>query len=298
MAGGHRATLLIVVGTVTAVDASQLPRVCRRTLIGMVGVSLPPGVAHASSRADLLGGQGQGCTYGEGDNCDALAEGNELILRLQKRSRDNKEKNELDLYEMNVAKLGCTHYWIEPLPPCILGRHPCTLLDQHKVTVRPHLCCRGWTRRVWICTSADDDYLNSVGSVMVRTDASGKYKALSMEEYSAAKRAGRLSPGVMGIENLDATPGMSANGNAASTALPTVSSIDEVKRLMLEGKVDGVVFKAPAGMTALAVSGDKVVPLTFDKAWKREEFVNLVERRGVDNNFRDLLAGTDALSSK
>ena len=36
--------------------------------------------ASASPREDLLGGQGQGCTFGEGDGCDALAEGNELIL--------------------------------------------------------------------------------------------------------------------------------------------------------------------------------------------------------------------------
>lgn len=34
-----------------------------------------------------------GCVYGEGDACDALAEGNEFIQRLQKKSSENKEAN-------------------------------------------------------------------------------------------------------------------------------------------------------------------------------------------------------------
>ena len=54
----------------------------------------------------MLGGQGQGCTFGEGAKCDDLAEGNELILKLQKQSRDNKEKYERELYEKTIAMLG------------------------------------------------------------------------------------------------------------------------------------------------------------------------------------------------
>ena len=40
-----------------------------------------------------------------------------------------------------------------------------------------------------------DDFFSTLDKVMVRTDASGKYAALTMEEYSKAKYAGRLSPG-------------------------------------------------------------------------------------------------------
>ena len=237
-----------------AVAAHTLPSRCdRRGALAAAAATaaLPLHAAHASLRAELLGGQGQGCTYGEGDKCAELAEGNELILKLQKRSRDNKEKNELDLYEMNVAKLGY------------------------------------------------DDYLMSSDKVMVRTDASGKYKALTLEQYYAAKKAGRLSPGVNGIENLDATPEMTANGNVdLAAAAPVVPSVTTVKQMILDNKVEGVIFKAPLGMTALAVSGDKVFPVSFDKMWKREEFYNLCEKRGLPNNLQDVLAGKDALAGK
>ena len=50
-------------------------------------------------RSELISDNGSGCVYGEGDGCAALADGNELMLKLQKKSRDNREKNELELYE-------------------------------------------------------------------------------------------------------------------------------------------------------------------------------------------------------
>ena len=50
-------------------------------------------------RSELISDNGSGCVSGEGDGCAALADGNELILKLQKKSRDNREKNELELYE-------------------------------------------------------------------------------------------------------------------------------------------------------------------------------------------------------
>ena len=55
--------------------------------------------AISQKRSEMISDNGSGCTYGEGDGCEALAEGNELILKLQKKSRDNREKNELELYE-------------------------------------------------------------------------------------------------------------------------------------------------------------------------------------------------------
>ena len=47
-----------------------------------------------------------------------------------------------------------------------------------------------------------DDALMTVDRVMVRIDAQGKYAALSLEDYYAAKKAGRISRGDNGIENL------------------------------------------------------------------------------------------------
>ena len=47
-----------------------------------------------------------------------------------------------------------------------------------------------------------DDALMTVDKVMVRTDKGGKYASLSLEEYGAAKKAGRISSGDYGIENL------------------------------------------------------------------------------------------------
>ena len=47
-----------------------------------------------------------------------------------------------------------------------------------------------------------DDALMTVDRVMVRVSAQGKYAALSLEDYYAAKKAGRISSGDNGIENL------------------------------------------------------------------------------------------------
>ena len=47
-----------------------------------------------------------------------------------------------------------------------------------------------------------DDALMTVNKVMVRIDATGKFAALPLEEYYAAKKAGRISAGDNGIENL------------------------------------------------------------------------------------------------
>lgn len=53
----------------------------------------------SQKRSEMITDNGSGCVYGEGDGCAALAEGNEFILALQKKSRDNRAKNELELYE-------------------------------------------------------------------------------------------------------------------------------------------------------------------------------------------------------
>ena len=227
--------------------ASSL-RATRRAVFGGALVAAPALPALASTRADLLGGGGGGatgqCVYGEGSGCAELAEGNELILKLQQRSRDNKVKNELELFEKTTAMLGY------------------------------------------------DDYLIASDKVMVRVDFKGYYKALTPSEYAEAKKAGRISPGDNGIDNLD------IKSENAPAAVAIVDATADVKALVKAGKVEGVIFKAPDGMSALAVSGDSVLPVKFDKAWKREEFYMLCQKRGLPNNLKDVLAGNDVLANR
>jgi len=149
----HWCVLLLAL-TVQGCGAALLSR--RAWFAGAFGAAAVPAAAHASKRSDLLSDNGSGCVFGEGDGCEALAEGNELILKLQKKSRDNREKNEKELYEKTVAMLGY------------------------------------------------DDFFTTVDKVMVRIDGSDKYKALTMQEYSDAKKAGKiyLSVDGNGIENL------------------------------------------------------------------------------------------------
>jgi hypothetical protein len=133
-----------------------------------------------------------------------------------------------------------------------------------------------------------DDYLMASDKVMVRVDENGKYKALSLAEYYDAKKAGRITPGDNGIENLDyiAPPREKTQRSASEVAL------DNVKALILADKVEGVVFQGPKGMNAFAIQKgtDSVVKLAFDKLWKREAIFNLCEKRGVPNNLKDVLA--------
>ena len=55
-------------------------------------------------------GSAERCESGEGAACDKLAGGSELILELQKQSRDNKEKNAKQLYEQTIRNLNYGEY--------------------------------------------------------------------------------------------------------------------------------------------------------------------------------------------
>ena len=83
------------------------PQLSRRAAVMAAAASTAPAaVANAARRDELLGGMGNGCTYGEGDRCEELAEGNPLILKLQAQSRANKVKNEQELYDKTLAMAG------------------------------------------------------------------------------------------------------------------------------------------------------------------------------------------------
>ena len=237
--------LLLDLAAVMALGHTSEVRWSRRAAVGgALALALPPTAVYASFRAELLAGVGNGCTFGEGDGCEALAEGSPLILKLQRQSRENKEKNELEIYEKTNAMLGY------------------------------------------------DDYMIASDKVMVRIDPNGKFKALTTAEYYDAKKAGRISPGDNGIENLDFVATVQQQATQQS-------SYERVKEMLLADKLEGVIFKAPSGLDALAVAkeGDGVIKVSFDRVWKREELYNMCEKRKLPNNLKDVLAGNDVLAA-
>jgi hypothetical protein len=56
-------------------------------------------------------GSAERCENGQGEACNRLAEGNELILKLQEQSRVNKEKNARQLYEQTIRNLNYGEYF-------------------------------------------------------------------------------------------------------------------------------------------------------------------------------------------
>ena len=117
---GELAALLLFVA---ACDGLQLPKwvhaavhaMDRRSFTSagaLIWCSTSSEGAFASTRETLLGvGDDSRCENGEGAACAALAEGNELVLRLQEKSRLNKEKNAQELYDKTVRQLGYSSFF-------------------------------------------------------------------------------------------------------------------------------------------------------------------------------------------
>ena len=86
--------------TISSVSAFNIPRVpvasdqssTRRNIIKYLGITI--GITSISSPANADVIRGARCANGEGDGCDSLAEDNEFIQSLQKKSSENREKNE------------------------------------------------------------------------------------------------------------------------------------------------------------------------------------------------------------
>ena len=77
----------------------------------------------SQKRSEMITDNGSGCVYGEGDGCAALAEGNEFILALQKKSGDNRAKNELELYEKRcVERNHASACGLRNMSECLLVR--------------------------------------------------------------------------------------------------------------------------------------------------------------------------------
>ena len=92
---------LVLLLTISSVLTFNIPRVqvasdqsTRRDVIKHLGITIGITTSISSpANADVIRAPGR-CANGQGDGCDSLAEDNELIQLLQKRSSENREKNE------------------------------------------------------------------------------------------------------------------------------------------------------------------------------------------------------------
>ena len=64
----------------------------RRDIIKHLGITIGITSISSPANADII--SGARCANGQGDGCDSLAEDNEFIQALQKKSSENREKNE------------------------------------------------------------------------------------------------------------------------------------------------------------------------------------------------------------
>ena len=92
--------LLVFLLTISSVSAFNIPSVsvvsdqtARRDVIKHLGITIGITSISSPANADVIRAPGR-CANGEGDGCDSLAEDNELIQALQKKSSENREKNE------------------------------------------------------------------------------------------------------------------------------------------------------------------------------------------------------------
>ena len=77
-------------------DESFLSPITDRRIFGktLAKTFLTIGIALCTDAADAAVLQSEPCTSGEGSSCDDLAGGNEFIKTLQKKSAENRAKNE------------------------------------------------------------------------------------------------------------------------------------------------------------------------------------------------------------
>ena len=98
---------LVFLLTISSVSAFNISRVqvasdqsTRRDIIKKLGITIGISSISSPANADVI--SGARCANGQGDGCDSLAEDNELIQALQKRSSENKEKNERVSESMHI----------------------------------------------------------------------------------------------------------------------------------------------------------------------------------------------------
>lgn len=109
----RRFMLLLLAALIPITDSVLMSRgqVLLRLVAGPTATILTSQRAAASTRETLFGtGSAERCENGEGEACSRLADGNDYIMKLQARSRANKEKNARELYEKTVRQLGYSDF--------------------------------------------------------------------------------------------------------------------------------------------------------------------------------------------
>ena len=95
---------LLTISSVSAFNILRPPVVSdqstRRDIIKKIGITI--GITSISSPANADVIRGARCANGNGDGCDSLAEDNEFIQSLQKKSSENREKNERVSESMHI----------------------------------------------------------------------------------------------------------------------------------------------------------------------------------------------------
>lgn len=100
--------ILLLVATACAL---QQP-LSRRSVAGALAWAAAPPRGRASTRESLLGeGSDERCENGEGAACERLAEDIPIVRQLQEKSRVNKEKNAVELFDKTVRQLGYSDFF-------------------------------------------------------------------------------------------------------------------------------------------------------------------------------------------
>ncbi|KAJ1625017.1 hypothetical protein T492DRAFT_880871 [Pavlovales sp. CCMP2436] len=102
-----RSALVLLVGALTGTVTALLPSavaISRRTLCA--GLCLGSAAVVQAAPPLLRDGDSVRCENGTGAACDAAAEGNALILKLQERSRLNRVANEVNTRRRWEANVG------------------------------------------------------------------------------------------------------------------------------------------------------------------------------------------------
>jgi hypothetical protein len=122
---------------------------------------------------------------GAGDTCADLAEGNELILQLQAKSRANREKNEQALIDKTVANMGYDDFFT---------------VSQQAVSWALALSLAQFLHATrFLPAPAPTSPAQTVNKVMVKNE-DGSYSALDNDEYARLRMEGKIvvggAPGV------------------------------------------------------------------------------------------------------
>lgn len=195
-------------------------------------------------------GSAERCENGEGAACDRLAGGSELILELQKQSRDNKEKNAKQLYEQTVRNLNYGEYF--------------DAVDKNLVQL------------------PDGKFAAYDIETYTKMRKEGRIKIGSFDTLIDPATG---EPPVTG----SAAPTDSAAPAAAPMRGPAPLEYQALVERLKAGGVEGVVFQGARGDVAVALlGGDRLATTEVKASWKKAELLKVMGRLDVPNNFAEL----------